>query len=73
MSNLWYPSVKESPFQGFDGFGGGASGLLVAGAAEDTGSYSVTFSGNDQGLLVPDNDAWNLGQTFTIEALLLLK
>ena len=66
MSNLWYPSVKESPFQGFEGFGGGASGLLVAGAAE--GSYSVTFSGNDQGLTIPDNDAWNLGTTFTVEA-----
>jgi hypothetical protein len=34
----------------------------------DPTAYSVTFSGNDQGLLVPDNDAWNLGQTFTIEA-----
>jgi len=27
MSNLWYPSVKESPLQGFGGFGGGATSL----------------------------------------------
>ena len=68
MSNLWYPSVKESPFQGFEGFGGGASGLLVAGAAEDLTPYSVQFGGSDDGLLIPDNNAWNLGTTFTLEA-----
>ena len=30
--------------------------------------YSVDFSGSDEGLVIADNDAWNLGQTFTLEA-----
>ena len=30
--------------------------------------YSVDFGGSDEGLVIADNDAWNLGQTFTLEA-----
>jgi len=41
-------------------FGGGKSTAATA--------HSVEFDGTGDALLVPDDDAWNLGQTFTIEA-----
>ena len=40
MTNLWYPSVKESPIQGLTGFGGGVGGNLVSGAAGGGGADS---------------------------------
>ena len=44
MSSLWYPSVKQSPFQGYTGFGGGATGssFRSSGGGGGGGSYSTT-------------------------------
>jgi len=38
MSSLWYPSVKQSPFQGYTGYGGGPTGLMLKGAGGGPGS-----------------------------------
>ena len=55
MTNLWYPSVKESPIQGLTGFGGGVGGNLVSGAAGGGGGVGAFGTGGGGGVLGPPN------------------
>ena len=71
MSSLWYPSVKQSPIQGYTGFGGGSTGLnyhhTAAGGGGD--NYAVDFNGSNEWLGIPDNSVFTLGTgDWTIEA-----
>ena len=47
MSNLWYPSVKQSPIQGYTGFGGGVTSAAFRSTAA-AGGYCAnwTIDGN---------------------------
>ena len=68
MSNLWYPSVKQSPIQGITGYGGGATGLSFGGAAVDKGG-SVYYNDNEY-LLTSDKSVFDFDQnnSFCVEA-----
>ena len=76
MSNLWYPTVKESPMAGVTGMTGGVGGLNfhhAAAAADDCGPTSGSVDFGDQSttklLSVADNSAMdNVGSgDFTLE------
>ena len=71
MSSLWYPSVKQSPIQGYTGFGGGSTGLNYhhTAAAGGGDNYAVDFNGSNEWLGIPDNSVFTLGTgDWTIEA-----
>ena len=53
MSNLWYPSVKQSPIQGITGYGGGATGLSFASSVDKGGS--VYYNDNEYLPMYEDN------------------
>ncbi len=64
LRSLGNPSVRYDSFMSKTGEGAAASPTPPPALEE----RSVEFSGTDQGLVIADNDAWSLGQTFTIEA-----
>lgn len=48
MTNLWYPSVKEAPIQGYSGYGGGAAGLAFrSGSVPPFENYRMFAPMND--------------------------
>ena len=68
MSNLWYPSVKQSPIRGYTGYGGGATGLGFLSGGDDTGYYSVGFDGSGDYLSLANSTDFDFGDgDFTIE------
>lgn len=66
-SFLVYPTIKQMPIQGMMGFGGGATGLNMAGGAAALPRGSVDFDGDDY-LTTDTLNGWNPGPgNWTIE------
>ena len=54
MGNLWYPGVKEYPFTGYGGYGGGSASLSVR---------DVKFSPASEAGKTGADHYWDLGYT----------